>query len=226
MDAPEHSESGDRWDLDARDFGRVEVMSASLRIFQTHDAAGEPAPAEFVQTIVPKNSQPEPEALREFMLPLRPSRTSRSGVYFYDDPARGSGRLKVVGASGFDLPRVDEMVHLMEINRKIGMEDPARVPDVPGWVVPFVISNRSPWVRILVGLFFLIPGFFMLSIPLLKPHWNALPIAVNFIFGMLILLMCAWSLWRDVRRLPWWVKARAQAKRDGGPLPEELRVWS
>ncbi|QIK63857.1 hypothetical protein G7068_12130 [Leucobacter viscericola] len=201
-------------------------MSASLRIFQTHDAAGEPAPAEFVQTIVPKNSQPEPEALREFMLPLRPSRTSRSGVYFYDDPARGSGRLKVVGASGFDLPRVDEMVHLMEINRKIGMEDPARVPDVPGWVVPFVISNRSPWIRILIGLFFLFPVSLMLSVPLLVPEFSLFTKIGSLILGFALLVGLVWSFWTNVRRLPWWVKARAQAKRDGGPLPEELRVWS
>jgi hypothetical protein len=184
------------------------------------------ASAEFVQTIVPKSSQPVPEALREFMLPLRSSRTSRSGVYFYDDPERGAGRLEVVGVSGYDLPRVDEMVHLMEINRKLGIEDPARVPDAPGWTTAFVISNRSPWIRILVGLFFLAVGVGMLTLTLAFPAIDAFTRIGMPILCSVVILGGLWSLWSDARRLPWWMKARAQAKRDGGRLPEELRVWS
>ncbi|MCU1447078.1 MAG: hypothetical protein JWP54_2736 [Cryobacterium sp.] len=97
---------------------------------QSHDAAGVPAPAEFLEHLPPA---PLPitvgSSAMRFLAPLTPSRTDRKFAYFYSDPARGSGWLELEGFRPSDAERIHELVRMEEIVRVVGAE-PRKNADV------------------------------------------------------------------------------------------------
>lgn len=199
-------------------------MSVAVRISQELDANGEPAPMVFVEHIrQAKALQTWPDAVMRFLRGLNPSRTGVEGVYDYRDPGRGSGRLWVEGATSLQLSRIDELVHMEEIERVIGMKDPNRQEDLQPYLTPFVLKTRNPYIQMAFGLFGVFAGVAIVVsfyTTMRDQSWG-MTIAL-FVIAVLLFALGAILAVRGFRRLRWWHAARAQAIRDGGPIPEEL----
>src|SRR5690606_37130087 len=96
-------------------------LSARIRVLihQTHDAAGNPAPAEYVFDVVDHAARATSENLLDALRPLAPRESGRSGAYWYRD-ARGTGLLEVTGASRIALGELDDAIRTIEIGENIG----------------------------------------------------------------------------------------------------------
>lgn len=200
-------------------------MALLVRISQTRNAVGEPDPREFKQVIRTGADLPTlPEATMAFIRPLNPSRTGRIGTYEYRDPDRGSGTLMIKGADQLDKVRIDELVHLEDIYRAIG-GDPDERNGTSAFRAQFAGWGRSPYAQMGSGLTGILSGllvaallFFLPGIPL----WGAI------VLGALGLIGCVLGVplvFRGVRRVAWWHRARAEAMRDGGMISPELLEW-
>ena len=201
-------------------------MNTVVRVVQEHDAVGVQAPMTFVEQIrQAKSLQTWPDATMQFIRELNPSRTGQQGVYAYRDPDRGSGLLIVEGANPLQLLRIDELVHMEEIERAIGMKDPTRIEDIPAYLIPFVVRTRNPYIHLLLAGLILVASILTGSMPFLRLEEPPISLtALMIVLGALGLALSGILGRRVWRRLPWWHAARAQAKRDGGPMPEDLQI--
>jgi len=197
-----------------------------VRVVQERDAAGMPAPMVFVEQVRQARAlQTWPDAVMGFLRPLNPSRIGKEGVYRYNDPARGSGVLYVEGANQLHLSRIDELVHMEEIERTIGMKDPIRIEDLPLYLVPFVVRARSPYLQLFLASLGLLVFVGCTVGPFTTLRHASVPeLIMLYVLAAVSLGASGFLIVRNCRRLRWWHAARAQAKRDGGPMPEDLQI--
>ena len=200
-------------------------MSITIRVHQTHDTAGNPTPAEFVQAVSNTGTQSGLAAVWAFIEPLQPTPTSefQSGMYHYHDPQRGYGWIQIEDVGMFSRDRLDQLVRLSQIERAIGQKDPVGGKQyAPAFPVSLTMSN--PYGQITLGVIFLgMLLFFGQKVVTAEPP---LPfVIVMILFGIILLAVSGYMLWAGFKRHSWWRKAREAALADGGPMPEDLKVF-
>jgi hypothetical protein len=193
----------------------------AVRIHQTHDASGTPAPAEFLEFLPPAPLLiTRGSAAMRFLAPMNPSRTDRDFSFFYTDPARGSGWLELVGFARPDAQRVQENVWMEEIERAVGKQ-PRRNADSH---IPHAFAPRynNPWFFVATGLLPFALGAWVLPRLSEQPATAAL---AGVVVGVLMLLGAVLAFVTLRKRVPWWHRARRYA-RDHGAMHPDLEVWS
>ena len=195
----------------------VAIPTNTIRIVQTHDAAGAPAPAEFAQIMHNASVNTMGWDVMQFLKPLTPVRTTDPLVYLYTDPARGSGWLRLEGFRPADAARVQELVQLDEVSRAIG-EDPIPKDDLAVGRGALLRSN-NPWAFIVLGaVVLLFPGVMWLRSP---PAPENVP-GYLVMAGVLVVLG-AGVLVVGILRARWWHRARRHVKSTGQTMPTDLR---
>lgn len=200
-------------------------MTITITINQTHDAHGSYAPAVFSEPIYPGLKKSAPAAIWQFLEPLNPTPTGdyQSGVYWYHDPERGKGWLTVNNAGVLTVDRVNQLVRLAQIERKIGQKNPERGAEL-GMASPLVMTMSNPYGQILLGAVILTIVLF----------FTAKAIASSFSVGLLIFLtllglialgVSGYMFVTGFRRRKWWHNARRACLEDGGPIPDDLKVF-
>ena len=190
----------------------------TVRIFQTHNAAGAPEIAEFVEVIRHRTVNTLGSDAMEFLRPLNLTQTEHPGVFFYGDPARGRGWLRLERFRRPDAERIQELVRMEEITRVVGPE-PMRPADL-AFGNALVLRTNNPYIMFVIALVSVICGIATLA---------SLPIASNVaevvglgsVGGLLILAGSAAAIVGAIR-LPWWRRARQHARHQGGSVPPDL----
>jgi hypothetical protein len=193
----------------------------AIRMHQTHDASGVPAPAEFLEHL------PTPEfiitigsATMRFLSPLNPSRSDRDFVYFYSDPARGSGWLELEGFSPADARRVQELVRMEEIVRVVGPEPRKNVDLAVGR--PLLIRANNPWIIIAYGTAIIGLGLWVF----VQVNDRPALFGVGLFFSIVFVILGGILVFLTQRRVGWWHRARVEARRGGESMPPDLATWS
>lgn len=188
-----------------------------VRIFQTHDSAGMPTPAEFVQTVHNVTASTLGWDAMGFLRQMNPTRTTDPLVFYYSDPARGSGWFRLEGFRPQDAQRIYELVQIEEISRVVG-KDPTPKDDLTVGRGALLRSN-NPWAFIVLGIVLALFPVFM---------WVRSPPGPENVPGYLVMVVIMLILGGVVLvygtvRARWWHKARKYAKDTGQTLPPDLR---
>ena len=191
----------------------------TIRLFQTHDAAGRPAPAEFTQVITHRSVNTLGSDAMLFLAPLHPRRTAHAGVFTYTDPQRGSGWLRLEEFGRGDADRIQELVHMEEIVAVVGPE-PRRNTDLR-YGNALVLRTHNPWVMYGMGVVSLLCALGMISATL-RGFSVGETTALVVMGGIFILLSLAFFVRASIR-LPWWTRARRYAREHGGVLPADIK---
>jgi hypothetical protein len=191
----------------------------TVRIFQTHDPAGTPTPAEYVRVIHNNSLNTLGSEAMEFLAPLNPRQTEHPGVFLYSDSANGSGWLRLEEFSKTDAARVQELVRMEEINRAVGKE-PFRPADLEIGNA-LVLRTNNPWLMFTLAAASVVAGLAALSTPLRFPLGPGELIAIVVMSILLIGLGIVLAV-RARIQLRWWRKARQHARGQGGPMPSDL----
>lgn len=181
---------------------------------------------EIFEIYPPKSGRTVPEAVADWMRPLSPSRTAETGVYTFNSYEQGSGRIFVDIRGPISRERLNDQVHVMEIERILGQVQPARLPDAPIWQYAIRIHLRNPYLQLLYGLLIIGGGCIPLYGILVVRDMNAVS-SVLFVIVGAILVGAGAYLWvfRGLRRFRWWHRARAVVKRSGEKMPEDLQLF-
>lgn len=194
-------------------------MSAAniVRIVQTHDASGAPAQQEFVQVVHNVTLSTLGWDAMSFLRALNPTRTTDPLVFLYNDPARGSGWLRLEGFRPADATRIYELVQIDEISRVVGT-DPMPKDDLSVGRGALLRSN-NPWAFIVLGVvLMLFPAVMWMRSP---PSAENVP--GYLVMVVLLVLGGAAVLVYGTLRARWWHRARQYAKATGQTLPTELK---
>jgi len=200
----------------------TEATRPAVRMHQTHDASGAPAPAEFLE-ILPTNAVTETvgSSAMRFLATLNPRRADRENTFFYSDPARGSGWLQIEGFRPSDADRVYQLVRMEEIVRVVGPE-PRKNPD---YLLgnAFILRSNNPWIMIALGVVIFGLSLYGLSYISVYPH-----LAWLYIGLAAVLMGLAITIWVVLgrQRVGWWHRARRSVRETGETMPDDLRIWS
>jgi hypothetical protein len=144
----------------------------------------------------------------------------------YTDPSRGSGWLRLENFVDSDVATLDNLVRTAEISRSIGSVDPARQEELPlGGAV--VNRTSNPYFQIGLGIGAIVLGIACAIFPL--AGLSSSGAAANVVLVIVALALIGVGIWvaiHGARRRSWWVAARAEARRTGQPLPDQLKVWN
>jgi hypothetical protein len=191
----------------------------TVRIFQTHNAAGTPAPAEYVRVIHHNSVITLGSEAMNFLAPLNPTQTEHPGVFRYTDPANGSGWLRLEEFATSDAARIQELVRMEEINRVAGKE-PFRPADLAVGNA-LVLRSSNPWVLYTLAFFSISGGVGALTTPFRSPFGIGETIAI-VVMSVLLIGVGVLLAVRSTIQLRWWRKARQVARAQGGPMPSDL----
>ena len=202
-------------------------MSVSIEITRTHLPSGAPAPLTEVHEVHPRNSwQTVPDAVEEWIRPFHPSRTSRSCVYLFDSPELGRGRLVVHDLGIIYRSRMDEKVQMLEVERALGQRQPAKLSDTLPWMYAVRVQVRNPYMQIVFGLIATAVGCLPLHNIFFASDMGAMSNVYFFILGItLVLFGFVGLVCRGLYRMRWWHRARAEVKRRGDKMPEDLQLF-
>lgn len=196
----------------------------AVRMHQTHDASGAPASAEYLEHLPPA---PLPitvgSTAMRFLSALNPSRSDREFVYFYTDPTRGSGWLELEGFRPGDADRVQELVRMEEIVRVVGAEPRKNADLAVGRAL--VLRANNPWVIITYATLIIGLGVWLLATSVLNPTSPAAA-GVGLFFAIAFIILGGVLAFLTQKRVGWWHRARAEARRGGEKMPPDLVVWS
>jgi hypothetical protein len=190
----------------------------TVRVFQTHNAAGAPEPQEFAETIHHRTANTLGSDAMDFLRPLNLMQTEHPGVFTYNDPARGRGWLRLERFSGGDATRIQELVRMEEITRVVGTE-PMRPADISIGNAMAMRTN-NPYVMFAIALVSIICGIAILPALLIAAN-TAEVVGLIAVGGILILAGIAAAVIAAIR-FPWWRRARQYARQQGGSMPPDL----
>jgi hypothetical protein len=191
----------------------------TVRIFQTHNAAGAPAPAEYVRVIHHNSVITLGSEAMEFLAPLNPTQTEHPGVFRYTDPANGSGSLRLEEFATSDAARIQELVRMEEINRVVGTE-PFRPADLAVGNA-LVLRTNNPWIMFTFAAVSIGCGCAALTTPFRFPLGTGETTAIVLMSVLLMGLGIVLAV-RSTIQLRWWRRARQLARAQGGPMPTDL----
>lgn len=185
----------------------------TIRVIQTHNAAGEPAPGE---TILPYKNTASTTGWNVVaaIKSLHPTRTTDPTVFTYSNPTTGSGTIRLEGFKASDVTRANQLVQIEEVSRVVG-HDPIPKDDLTVGRAA-LLRSASPWPKIILGVVVIALGLF----GLLDPRGD--PIAVSMGFGALFIVMGLILTITSILSLIWRTKARAYLKQKGEELPPDL----
>ncbi|MEB4613082.1 hypothetical protein [Leucobacter sp. M11] len=201
-------------------------MSATIEVIRTHSAAGKPAPSRVSHAVTAATrGQTMPDAVRSVIRPLRPSRSETPGVYPFDSPEHGRGRIVVTLQGALARERMDEQVLMLEIERALGSREPARTADIPAWQYPITLHVRNPYLQIGYGVIFMVPGLLIAGSVLFVRDTGALQGSLFFVLALLLIAGGFFQLlWPGTRRIAWWHAARREVRRRGVKMPADLAL--
>lgn len=194
----------------------MEPEPNTVRIFQTHNAAGAAETAEYVQVIHHRTANTLGSDAMVFLRGMNPTQTEHRGVFLYNDPVRGSGWLRLERFASWDADRIQELVRMEEIARVVGQE-PLRPADL-SFGNALVLRTNNPWVMFTIAAVTVLCGVGIFSaIPRVASGGTAL-----VIMGILLILVGIAAAVTAAIRLPWWRRARQHARDQGGKMPSDL----
>jgi hypothetical protein len=191
----------------------------TVRILQTHDAAGAPAPAEYVRVIHHNSINTLASDAMEFLAPLNPTQTEHRGFFRYTDPKNGSGRFRLEHFARSDAARIQELVRLEEISRVVGKQ-PFRAADV-AFGRSMTLRSNNPWVMFPVATLSVFFGCVLL-VMIVVAGANTVETVMLVIVGVALIGAGVFLAVQNVARLRWWRKARRYVRTQGGPMPSDL----
>jgi hypothetical protein len=197
----------------------VEPERNTVRIYQTHNASGSPAQAQFVEVISNASLTTLASDTVKFLSPLNVTQTEHVGVFTYSDPARGSGWLRLERFRTPDIDRVQDLVRMEEITRVIGRQ-PLRPAD-SRYGRSMVLPTKNPWAMLVYSVFGFIAGIAVFGGGLAAASNFAELIAIVVMGFILILVSIALAV-IAVIRVRWWERARAYVRQQGIPMPPDL----
>jgi len=187
-----------------------------IRLFQTHNASGAAAPAEFTETIRPGLLYTVASDTMIFLGPLTPLQTATPGSFTYTDPARGSGWLRLENFGSGNTARIQEYVQMAQIERAIGRQ-PLRAQDI-AFGNSQVLRSNNPYFFFGFGTVLLGLVVYMLT----NAH-SSIPLGVIIGFVALFLALSAALFVYGAIKVTWWHKARRYARKNFGTLPSDLK---
>ncbi|PRY69200.1 hypothetical protein B0I08_103408 [Glaciihabitans tibetensis] len=196
----------------------IEPELNTVRIFQSHNAAGVPEVAQFVTVIHHRTANTLGSDAMEFLRPLNPSQTKDAGVFLYNDPARGRGWFRLERFSPWDAERIQELVRMEEIIRVVGRE-PLRPADL-AFGNAMVMRTNNPWIMFGIAAVGTLCGLGILSSILAAS--NLVELIALVAVGVLLILASIAAAVVGAIRLPWWRRARHHAREQGGTMPPDL----
>jgi hypothetical protein len=199
--------------------GPVEPEPHTVRIFQTHDASGVPAQAVYVEVISDRSLTTLASDTVKFLAQLNVTQTEHVGVFRYNDPARGSGWLRLERFRTPDIQRVQELVRMEEITRVIGRQ-PMRPAD-SRYGRSMVLPTKNPWAMLAYSVFGFLAGIAVFTGGLAAASNLAELIAIG-VMGFILLLVSIALAVIGVIRIRWWQRARAYVRQQGTPMPPDL----
>lgn len=165
-----------------------------------------------------------PEAVERQIRSFRPRRTDVTGRYSFDSPTHGTGTISVSMPSNLSGERFDEKVQVLEIERLLGPQ-PGRFADNPTWMNPIRAQVNNPYLVFAIGLLALIFGTFPFINILFVRDMDASGSVFFALLGAILLGLGVFFMGRAMKRMCWWHRARAEVKRRGDKMPEDLRLF-
>lgn len=203
---------------------QAEPVGGRIRIFQSHDAAGQPAAAEFVHEVRYEGLRSLTETTMDFLRPLSPRETEHPGVFWYTDPAQGSGWLRLEEFPAVNVTEVQQAVRTLQLSSAIGEAEPVR-QEVLSFGNSLVNRTTNPYFKILFGVVVLILMVFI-AVRMLTAGAPGPGQIVAVVVAAIVSALAIYLIANGLRRRSWWHKARAEAKRTGTPLPDQLKTWN
>lgn len=195
-----------------------------LRIFQNTDAAGRPDPREYGRVIPYEGLRSLTETVMDFLRPLSPRETDQLGVFWYTDPAHGSGWLRMEGFSRTVVEEVQQAVRTLAISAAIGQPEPIR-QEVLSFGNAIVLRTTNPYIKIgFGGIVLLIALLGLLRVATMTGDDVARAVAAVVMVALAV--VCVILIIQGLLRRAWWHRARAEAKRQGVALPDQIKVWN
>lgn len=155
--------------------------------------------------------------------PLAPREAGRSGSYWYHDAA-GTGWLEVVGAGRVALGEFDDAVRTLEIAERLGEPEVHRQPEL-GLAAVSALRTTNPYFLMAVGL--ALPAIGVIAfLRMLETGAAWWFLVVLGVMALILIGVGVYVLVQGIRRRSWWHRARAEGRRMGRPLPQDLRTWN
>ena len=121
--------------------------------------------------------------------------------------------------------RMDEKVMMLEVERAMGWVEPAQTADLPAWQYSVTLQVRNPYLQMLYGLFFMVPGLLIACSVLFIRDMGAFSSSAFFVLALILIGGGFFVLfWKGMRRTRWWHAARREVRRRGAKMPFDLRL--
>lgn len=195
-----------------------------IRFLQTKNADGESAQSEYVQEIFYEGLRSVAESAFDNLKHLRPRETDHPGIFQYVDSKRGSGTFRIEHFNPLDADKLRQLLRMQEISDAIGKKDPHRSEEL-SFGASVVPRTSNPFFQITLGVVSI--GISAWGIAIMVNSFDG-TVGYYFAFGVLVAL-CLFGiliLWVGAKRVRWWTAMRAEVRRRGVAMPEQLRFWN
>jgi hypothetical protein len=201
-----------------------EPIGGLIRLFQTTNVAGEPAADEFVREVRYEGLRSLTETVMDFLRPLSPRETEHPGVFWYTDPSSGSGWLRMEQFRAVNVDEVTQAVRVLQIDAAIGQSEPVR-QEVLSFGNAVVNRTTNPYFKILFGVAVLALMAFAV-VRMVQTGGGSAGTVVVIVILAAVSVPCIVLIVQGLRRRAWWHRARAEARRQGVSLPDQLKTWN
>ncbi len=199
---------------------------ATLEFRQTKNTNGEPVDIVTQQKVTEQGWKEIAESVFEAVKHLDVKETDTPGVFNYTHPTDGSGTVTLKDFYRSDIELATDLLRLMMISKSLGMSDPNRSPETTGFNLT-QLRTTNPFFQMLLGAVSIVMGVAMFVVVMTDA---TIPGGLFVVLTTLAVVMMGAGLyilaWFGARRLLWWFKARAEARRINVPLPRQLRFWN
>jgi len=186
------------------------VAARGVRTYQSW-----PETAEFFRRFDDGRSLPARSHTITFLMRAGAKRSESFSVFSYAEHCRSSGFMRLEGFSPEDLQRIDDYFRVEEIGHELGYpKPPAQALDYLGRSV-----MRNPVPFVVLGAVMIPPLviLFVLSMAGLLPQLGGI-----WVLPVCVIPLCVLMIALQVRRLRWWVRARALVRARGERMPYGL----
>lgn len=198
-------------------------MNHLIRIHRTHDFTGRPAPSVYELKVPDRATRASSEVVLDAIRDLGPRPTGTSGAYWYRD-GRGTGWLEVVDLHGTARDELDQAVRILEIAERIGEPEPYRQPQL-GLARLSAPRTTNPYTLMLTGAaMYGFAAWVVTKVLELGTDWPLVPTAMMWLLIITLAGVGTFLIVNGARRRRWWHRARAEARKMGGEMPEDLQI--
>lgn len=202
------------------------MQTATLEFHQTKNAQGQPVDTVTEQQVTQQGWKEIAESVLDAVKHLDIKETNQPGVFTYADPTVGSGTVTLKGFYHSDIALVTDLLRLLAISKSMGAHDPNRHPETTGFNMT-MLRTTNPFVQILLGAVMAGMGGAVLATVFIEFTGQPIAFWLLIVISLLLIVFGIYVLfWFGARRLSWWLKARAEARRLKMPLPRQLKFWN